>query len=132
MTMKKIKFRAWSKYKDKFYYADGSLEFRDENGIRIYFTNKHDSNKYVMQFTGLHDQNGKEIYEGDVLEISAGAPWDEDVIIHPKGEVVYGHPFPACFNFVSKDDNTCCLYDLCGMEFNGRIIGNIHENEPNA
>lgn len=56
--MREIQFRVWT--------GDGMVY----NIERTYDweTLKLDNNKYLMQYTGLHDRNGKEIYEGDIVE----------------------------------------------------------------
>lgn len=58
-NMRPIKFRAWDKDRKRMFLPDWSLD----NGIL-----KILSNWEIMQFTGLLDKNGREIYEGDVIE----------------------------------------------------------------
>lgn len=60
--MREIKFRAWDCYNKKMIHHS----YHDGRGWMLQANNPH---FILMQYTGLHDKNGKEIYEGDVIRI---------------------------------------------------------------
>ena len=102
--MREIKFRRYHKGKGQLPYPK---EFE-------YFT-MHDDPIW-QQYTGLHDKNGKEIYEGDVVNAK-----DYEVL-----------PYKVIF-----EDGAYCLdrphngieLSLTSVElYNIEVIGNIYEN----
>lgn len=65
--MREIKFRAWNKI-DKEMGIPFTLDDLYQAGL-CQLKKKHEEENYIlMQFTGLHDKNGKEIYEGDIVK----------------------------------------------------------------
>jgi uncharacterized phage protein (TIGR01671 family) len=126
--MRTIKFRAWSKKAESMFYAgeDNLLQFKDGKWIMacpVYEIDwcKEENGDVLMQYTGLKDKNGKEIYEGDIVRVL-------------KYLSTYNQPKPV-FEIVFKDGvftykNT--KFDNDGIVTEpgvNEVIGNIYENK---
>ncbi len=106
-----IKFRAWDKKYKKMYYGD----------IRIALAFP-DKDIEIMQYTGLLDKNGKEIYEGDIVKFIVEIDYDKQ-IYEMVNWLVRWSVEDAYFEVVYQDE-TGMLDAACNME----IVGNIYEN----
>ena len=111
IKMRTIRFRAWFE-KEMIYEGqnygdticiDKDFIFRFEN---------------IMQFTGLKDKNGKEIYEGDIVEGINDSSFE---VSFKKG------CFIGIVIKVDKFEYKYLEYSLHNLE-NIEIIGNIYEN----
>ena len=135
MTLQReIKFRAWDKKEKKMYYVDELIWFNDGRDltrvvcgceVRNYRYLQMPDDVELMQFTGLHDKNGKEIYEGDILK-------EGQYTLEPM--IVFWDRGLCSFELKTKDENTFeHLLDLLGENDLGyilwEVIGNIYENK---
>ena len=123
--MREIKFRAWiyaygMNYGMVYYYQDKDLcEYFGFNNKKI----------PTMQYTGVKDKKGKEIYEGDIIssfdfayERTGGRSENREII----GKVVFRH---CAWYFVEiKTNYAYDLYSLYMEDMEIEVIGNIHEN----
>lgn len=78
--MKTNKFRVWDKLAERFIRPDKGFQGHytlDLNGCFHDLGNGSGGDEYVVQqYIGLRDKNGKEIYEGDIIQYNVGSSYD--------------------------------------------------------
>ena len=82
----------------------------------------------VGQFTGLHDKNGKYIFEGDILTVSYPRIAIEEQLQSKIGVVEFLDTLPAFCVMRNKFPNckTVSSFNNTGEQW--EVIGNIHDN----
>lgn len=131
---REIKFRAYDKEVEKMtYFDDEDYLYNYPFILQLKQVFKKDSNyddyedfEYedvtdkveLMEYTGLHDKNGKEIYEGDIIRIIVNNNIEKICKVEFKNGI-----FGVMF---SKNKELTAFPHFCNTTF--EVIGNIYED----
>lgn len=159
--MREIKFRAWNRSKNRMetvnlikwfelQYSQVSTRFNDKQTGKIiddwhaYGQEDGADNVILMQYIGLHDKNGKDIYEGDIFKFDdeiwsscytdCGTEYNSFKTHEQYASVEFMYGKFDLINFKYHDSQVCADLnendEMAFYEFasENEVVGNIYEN----
>lgn len=120
-----IKFRAWVTQSDESFMAiQGEQDLETLQSFMFHYGDQY----HLMQFTGCYDMHGREVFEGDILAVTAK---DGSRSLH---RVVFDGDYSPAFDMRPPLGHGV-MNSFSALRFRGyaaaEVVGNVHENpEP--
>ena len=130
MENSRFKFRAWLKNRIELckvlsiHFGKTTIVISVQDGVGKTWFELGNENAELMQYTGLKDKNGVEIYEGDIVRFEA-IEWtgNNGDRVEYQGVVEYSEEHIA-FSYKLPTGLEAIPYESTNIE----VIGNIYEN----
>jgi uncharacterized phage protein (TIGR01671 family) len=134
--MRDTKFRVWNRVSGEFTYFSEPYFTLAKDGPRVAFKKVSDAKQMLSgyeeeeQYTGLKDKNGREIYEGDILQTPPGnelnivVKFGDTYEMMRDGEGYYGW---YCEYLLPSQECKACQLNSA-IQYTSIVISNIHEH----
>ncbi len=129
MENSRFKFRAWFNNSNDEDCPDWEMDYSKDSNLSKFFSwfENEDTHK-IMQYTGLKDKNGVEIYEGDIVKVLQHEYNDDTMLYEDRIGSIEWYEYGFA---IIREGAECRNITPCEMlaRYKIEVIGNIYENK---